>query len=288
MKTIYAFIFILLSLGSTYAQKPYTMTETVTYNVKSSSSQSDYQLIISLPDGYKAGDTTRYPVLYLLDGYFFTPMVASLQRFYAMGGEVPKTIVVGISYPVTEEVTVHQRRTYDYTPTADTRTTDEIAAFYKVPMESGGGARFLQTLRDDILPFVDKNFKTTSDRALCGHSFGGLFGTYTLLHAPELFNRYLLSSPSFPWADQALFKDEEMVFKSGRKSLPARVYFSMGGNETDYMISPYKRMLQNLRERQYRGLYLEEHIYEKESHTSVVPTAFAQGLRAIYRQDKKP
>lgn len=291
MKRIQSLLLVLLvSVSYAFAQvpgKPYTMSETYTFDLKSTNSQRDYRLIVSLPDGYKAGDTTRYPVLYLLDGYIFMPIVASTQRFFVMGEEAPKVITVGISYPISEEKELHQRRTYDYTPTVDKKTTDEIAAYFKVPIESGGAASFLQTIREDIIPFVDKNFKTSRDRALCGHSFGGLFGVYTLLHAPELFNRYLISSPSLPWDNESLFNDEDQVYKSGRKVLPARVYFSMGGKETDFMLVPYKRMLQNLQDRHYEGLVIESRVEDHETHTSVVPVAFAQGLKAIYRQEKK-
>jgi len=47
----------------------------------------------------------------------------------------------------------------------------------------------LNVLRNEIIPFIDKKYKTTTDCGISGQSFGGLFAGYCLFSAPDLFNR---------------------------------------------------------------------------------------------------
>jgi enterochelin esterase-like enzyme len=54
---------------------------------------------------------------------------------------------------------------------------------------------FLQTLREDIVPFVDQTYRTLpNDCCLYGYSWGGFFVLYTLLRAPDVFRRYIPGS----------------------------------------------------------------------------------------------
>ena len=62
----------------------------------------------------------RYPVLYLLDGNPFFPLLQSMQRFFVSGEEVPEMIIVGFGYPADDLMQRMPFRTLDYTPTTDT------------------------------------------------------------------------------------------------------------------------------------------------------------------------
>jgi predicted alpha/beta superfamily hydrolase len=54
------------------------------------------------------------------------------------------------------------------------------------------------SMKTEIVPFVDKNYKTNSDRGIFGHSFGGLFAAYCLVNSDGYFTRFGISSPA-PW-----------------------------------------------------------------------------------------
>jgi predicted alpha/beta superfamily hydrolase len=76
------------------------------------------------------------------------------------------------------------------------------AVSFGMPREkvrSGGAPAFLRVLREEILPFVEETYRTSEDRGIAGHSFGGLFAAWMLLEAPDLFRRYGLNSPSLWW-----------------------------------------------------------------------------------------
>lgn len=56
-----------------------------------------------------------------------------------------------------------------------------------------------------LIPFVDRTWRTMpTDRALLGHSYGGLFAIYALEQRPALFQRTVAASPSLEWDGRLL------------------------------------------------------------------------------------
>jgi predicted alpha/beta superfamily hydrolase len=257
------------------------------HNFHSKTNGQDYKLFVSLPDSYSVKDSVHYPVLYLLDGNPFFPLLQSMQKFYFTGEELPEMIIVGIGYHVNTVMESMPNRTLDYTPTNDTSFDNMLTKELKMRIKSGGASSFLKTLRNDILPFVDSQYKTSKDRAIAGHSFGALFGAYVLFHQPELFNRYLLSSVSMPWDKDEMLQEELNFFKAGNRVLNARVYVTVGDKEESNMKPLMKQLVKSMREHNYQGLVLEEHVLENESHTSAITTAFNHGMRALYKVSNK-
>ncbi len=279
------FIAVFFSLKG-YAQssaQPVALHRTRIHNLHSQQNGQYYRLFVSIPASYSAKDTARYRVLYVLDGNPFFPLVQSMHDFFVVGEEVPEMIVVGIGYPVDEIMKTMGSRSLDYTPTQDLSYDTMLTKELKVPITSGGAAAFLKTLKKEIMPLIEKAYKTTADKAIAGHSLGALFGAYVLFHEPQLFNRYLLSSISMPWDREEILQEEQAFYEAGHRAIPAKVFISVGDQEGEYMINPMKRLVQAMRDHQYSGLEVEERIFVNETHTSVVTTAFNQGLRSLYK-----
>jgi len=247
----------------------------------------DYKLFVSLPASYNPKDSAKYPVVYLLDGNLFFSLVHSMKEFYLAGEEVPEMIVVGIGYHINTVMESMPYRTWDYTPTRDTSFDNMITAELKSNVVSGGANYFMNTLKSEIIPYVEQHYKTSNDKALAGHSFGALFGAYVLFHEPSLFNKYLLSSVSMPWDKDEMLSEETSYFNAGHKQLPARVFISVGEKEESNMVPLMQQLVKAMREHNYEGLNIEDHILANESHTSVVATAFNQGLRSLYKEYKR-
>ena len=62
--------------------------------------------------------------------------------------------------------------------------------------EGGGADSFLAFFTEEIIPYVDENFRTTKERILYGRSDSGLFTIYALLERPDAFSAYISSSPT--------------------------------------------------------------------------------------------
>jgi hypothetical protein len=144
-----------------------------------------YDLLVSLPEDYgKSGQS--YPVLYVLDGWHF-PFLAFLQDNNLYSKRMRPVIMVNVSHvPAADAFKLRAR---DFTPTKKS----------EVP-NSGGAAAFLDFFEDELIPFVDRTWRTIpGDRGLLGHSDGGLFAIYCLEQRPALFPRIVAASPSLDW-----------------------------------------------------------------------------------------
>jgi predicted alpha/beta superfamily hydrolase len=159
-------------------------------------------LNIYLPEGYKQDDTTRYSVIYLLDGSAdedFIHVVGLVQfNTFSWIQQIPNSIVVGIA-------TVDRKRDFTFPTT--------VAQDKKKYPTTGGSSRFMAFIEKELQPYIDKTYKTNSSRTIIGQSLGGLFATEILLKRPTLFNKYIIISPSMWWDNGSLFNVSSNVLK---------------------------------------------------------------------------
>jgi predicted alpha/beta superfamily hydrolase len=115
----------------------------------------------------------RYPVLIVLDGEEHFQQVSATLDFLAADGKVPSMLVIGI--PNTDRF----------------RDMDTAAA------STSGSSPFLEFITDELIPKVDRDYRTRPYRILMGHSGAGLFALYSLINAPDAFRSYLVIAPAF-------------------------------------------------------------------------------------------
>jgi predicted alpha/beta superfamily hydrolase len=257
-----------------------TLPGTELHTLQSALTQSDYHIYIALPESYVPGDTTTYPVVYLLDGnFFFAIMVQAYRMMRILSEEVREAIFVGIGYPVETNADVLVRRFMDQTPTRVERSEEQFTERLGKPVRSGGGQAFLRALSDEIIPFVEASYRTGPERMLAGFSLSSMFGTYVLFHEPQLFQSYLIGSPSLWWDDGSTFGFEER-YASSHQSLPARVFISAGSREGTLTTS-VQQLAETLAQRRYPDLELTAHVFEDETHFSVIAATLARGLSVL-------
>ena len=156
-----------------------------TYRIASRTLGETRVIDVSLPQSYGSDTTRRYPVLVVLDGDYDHQIAATIARFYSATSQMPEVIVVGVR---------NVDRNRDLTP--------ELLPDFPMPPElpsAGGADAFLGFIADELIPYVDRRYRTAPLRVLIGHSLGGLFATYALSHRPELFTGYVLLEPSLWW-----------------------------------------------------------------------------------------
>ncbi|HET7002306.1 MAG TPA: alpha/beta hydrolase-fold protein, partial [Puia sp.] len=137
-----------------------------------------YRLSVALPFNYSSSDTTRYPVMYVLDADPNLPLAALIQRNMSYDQEVPNVIMVGIGYQVDNFLATRSYRVLDFTPSHVAKIDSEMTASHHMTMVTGGAADFLQGLEKEIIPYIEHHYKTNNDRSLAGHSLGALFALY--------------------------------------------------------------------------------------------------------------
>ncbi|WP_375561836.1 alpha/beta hydrolase [Bernardetia sp. OM2101] len=152
-------------------------------------------LNIYLPQGYHPDSATIYPVIYVLDGsqYEDFPHIAGLAQFMNMYEILPKSIVVGIS-------NLGKSRYRDFTYPSDDKQD------LKAIPNNGGSEKFMAYLENEVIPLIEKNYKTDSHKTIIGQSLGGLLATEILFKKPYLFDDYVIVSPSLWWDNQKMVR----------------------------------------------------------------------------------
>lgn len=255
---------------------PYVLADTQVLNVPDPVSGRNYQVFVSLPADYEANPDRRYPTLYVTDADYAFPIIRQIARRVNLDGpRVEDFILVGLSYAANEGGMVS--RTRDYTPV-------------RINDRTGGGAAYQTYLKTRVLPFIEDRFRADpARRNLLGHSYGGLLGAQILFSEPELFDGYILGSPSFWFGDHAMMRTEA-DYARANKDLPARVHMYIGEYETPGpgrrntrydMVGDNARFEARLRSRGYPGLTLTNEVLNDEDHLTVAPRGFTHGLLTL-------
>lgn len=187
--------------------------------LKSTILNEERPIVISLPNGYK-NSSTNYPVLYVLDGLQNIKHTVGTVELLTESGLIPPLIVVGIE---------SLDRTKDLTPSKAGQNVHGGSGNAGIP-QSGGAPMFLKFLSEELIPFVELNFRTHPYRILEGHSLGGLFSVYTLVEKPDLFDAFIVEAPALWWNNEEMTEKATAFFKSNQE-LNKTVYFGIGGGD---------------------------------------------------------
>jgi predicted alpha/beta superfamily hydrolase len=268
---------------------PAPIREIKTHSIKSAFNHKTYQLCVSLPKNYSEQDTLHYPVLYVLDGKFSFNGMGSIRDVLDLGKEIKDIIIVSIEDSCTTDADWLASRNNDFTPSSMPQVDTLTSKIMKIPegkLKSGGAELFLNTLQNDMIPFIEKHYKTTNDRGLSGHSLGGLFAGYCLLKKPNLFKRYGINSPSFWWNNSEMVRIEN-DYASHHSELTAKVFFSVGGSEDANMLASFNAFTNAVKSHNYQGLSMTVKIFDGETHLSVVPAGGSRTLKVLYGSNVK-
>lgn len=225
-------------------------------------------ILVRTPPGYER-DGQRYPVLYLTDGNAHLAHTASTIEFLSRNGRMPEMIVVAIT---------NTDRTRDLTPTnASMWRADGTEA--KLPT-SGGADKFLKFIETELIPKIEKDYRTVPCRVFAGHSFGGLFAIHAFLARPEVFNAYIAVSPTMHWDNHLLSRKAEEFFKD-RKELNRTLYFTLA-NEGGGAREGFDKFKAILAKNKPKNFEWGSSLMEDEDHGSVVMPSHYQGLRKVF------
>ena len=243
-------LFFLQTMG-----QPYAIGERVT--MKSDLLDETRSILVYTPETYDLG-AEHYPVMYLLDGTAHFHHVSGIVRFLAGNGLIPEMIIVAIE---------NTDRIRDLSPTKDRRWET-----------SGGAGQFMNFLTEELIPFVERGYRTEPYRILVGHSLGGEFAVYSLLYHPRVFNAYIAISPYLLYDDDYLVKQAKSKLKG--KYDHVRFYMTVG-NEPPYFASlaEFEKIVQDKRPEGFAFRYVK---YPDEDHGSNPHQSIYEGLEWIF------
>lgn len=221
----------------------------------------DLALSIYLPPGY-GQDAAKYPVLYDLNSdNTFVHDVGAVDYLAGAGlGYIPEMIVVGVPW-----LSGH------YVPTP----------FEKRGSEPQAGDLLLKFFSDELMPFIERSYRTSGYNILSGHSVAGLFTMYALFTQPDLFSAGIASSPGFLAQNQYWLKNLDKISPAGslaHKSL----FMTIGQREDDETLSMFTELERWMSSKDLKGLAWKSARFEGVDHMSMTGKSLYDGLLFIF------
>jgi hypothetical protein len=156
------------------------------------------RILVHLPEGYESTEL-KYPVVYHLYGDFvmtyFADAATITERLHD-SRLIPQVILIGVD---------NTDRYRDLRPV-------------KPNGSPGGSEKFIQYLTEELIPYVDTNFRTAGFKILVGPQAGACFGLFALMEHTDLFDAFILEN-SFdnpPTVDDYLLSKARSFFKSDK------------------------------------------------------------------------
>lgn len=245
-------------------KSPFTIGEIVRF--KSTLLGEERQINVYLPNDYGSNTVKKYPVIYLFDGAVDQDFIhiAGIVQYASLPwiSMIPESIVVGI---------VNIDRNKDYTP--PTGNEDEKARF----PTAGQSENFIKFISQELQPFIGKTYRTNDVKTLVGQSHGGLLATEILLKYPELFDNYIIVSPSLWWNEGQILDVQPKPYE-GNKT----VYLA-AGSEGQLMEKMMDELYQSLWRVHESDVELYLYFFDEQLHRDVLHLAVYDSFGRIFR-----
>lgn len=228
--------------------------------------QENRTLNIYLPNGYDQEFNKVYPVIYLLDGSIDEDFlhIVGLVQFGAFPwiNMISESIVVGIG-------NVDRERDFTF-PTRKEKDKKDFPT-------TGGSGHFIDFIEQELRPLIEKTYKTDSTRTIIGQSLGGLLASEILFKKPDLFDNYIIVSPSLWWDDESLLSLNPVNYSS-KKS----VYIAVG-REGEIMERTAKELYEKLKYLKPADTNLYFKFLERQDHGDALHLAVYDAFEKMFK-----
>ncbi|MCA1931671.1 alpha/beta hydrolase-fold protein [Rheinheimera sp.] len=215
---------------------------------------------VSLPSRYQAEPDRHYPVLYVVDADFQFFHVAAIVKNLTQMGKIPPLIVVGVATEGPD----------DYVKATTWQIQGEGAQAY------GGIEPMRIFFNAELIPLIDKAYRTSPERILAGYSLGALYTLYELIQKDSPFQAYLAMSASL-WFDDYSFQKKFEAFLTDKNS-NKKLFLSLA-NEQGMGVT---ELVATLKKADKTSLSWNYRQFPDETHYSTALPALYAGLSYLY------
>ncbi|SEQ96285.1 hypothetical protein SAMN05216522_10948 [Rosenbergiella nectarea] len=230
--------------------------------------QRHYKVWVAVPK--KKAPAQGYPILYLLDGNSSLSRLSETLLKEISDKRPPVLVFIGYNTPLPFDL---KARTYDYTPLATEGSANGS------PMGrgrvGGGSTVFRSLLEQKIIPLSEGSLPINSaQRALWGHSYGGLFVIDSYLHASR-FTHFFSASPSLSQGYRS------MLAEMARNTVNSKsMLFMEGEDKVENIPHPHIVSLsESVKQLAQRGLNISIKTYPGLSHGEMFGTSLVETIR---------
>jgi len=172
-------ILFFISSVTLYSQETDSIRNNTIYDkIYSDKLSTEREITIQLPRDYNLDEEKRYPVFIVFDGDYLFEIVSGNVDYMSFWGDIPEAIVVGINQ-------IDSR--YN-----DTSVVDNINF---TPISST--ANFFEFVSQELIPYINKNYRTTNFRVAVGHERTANFINFFLIKKVPIMNGYIAVSPKY-------------------------------------------------------------------------------------------
>lgn len=250
--------FLLSVLASLFLTGGYS--QSITKHTLASTYLDDFrELSVFLPESYP--ENGPYQVVYTFDADWLFELTWPNVNY--LGGPTaelfPEAIVVGIHF-------------------GEDRNADMAIDWDEGTLEPPGQA-FVQYVTDEVIPWVETNFRTSPFRTVMGHSNSSTFLDFFLLHPQgPVFNGYIaLSQYHLPAVEKRL---GQLLRQPPAKRI--YYYLASGSQDAPYRLESghrYTTLWDSLAQADH--LNFHHAVYPLAEHMSVAPMGIPAGLRFV-------
>jgi len=242
------------------SKKPFSIGETLEFQSKIL--QEKRVLNIYLPQSYHPDSLKQYPVIYLLDGSADEDFIhiAGLVQFgsFPWIEMLPESIVVGIA-------NIDRRRDFTY-PTNNKKDKQEFPT-------AGKSAKFMEAIEKEIQPLIERQYSLNGTTTVIGQSLGGLLATEILWKKPELFDNYIIVSPSLWWDDESLLKKKAKTYSTEKL-----IYIAVG-KEGEVMERTAKELSEHIKR---KGTEVFFDYFGEQDHGNILHLAVYNAFEKLF------
>ncbi|MDC9526404.1 alpha/beta hydrolase-fold protein [Pseudoalteromonas sp. Angola-30] len=219
-----------------------------THTIKSAVLNEQRTVVVQLPKSYQANPNKVYPVIYRLDGAGNIPLISAVMERLQNDNRAPEVIIVAIE---------NTNRLRDFYPTVNKEPQGPVG-------EGGGAAKFLAFIEQELMPLINKSYRSHNFNVIAGASAAGVFALYTMQANPELFQAHIAYSPAVWWNYGAPVKAAKS-FINKSKDLNNYVYINIG-EEAGLMRERYNELQQALQSNSLPNLRFFSDAFNNVSH----------------------
>ncbi|WP_299548365.1 alpha/beta hydrolase-fold protein [Seonamhaeicola sp.] len=251
MKHLLCSVLFLLSINFTNSQVKYE-------TFQSSTLGEERQIKIQLPRGYNSNQDKVYPLFVVLDGDYMFEAVAGNVDYYSYWEDMPGAIVVGIN---------QLDKRYD-----DCMYSEQNS----LPIERG--AAFFEFIGAELIPHIQRQYRTANFRIAVGHGETANFINYYLLKSNPLFRAYIAVSPEL--APHMLDYLPERLNKVGAKTF---YYLAHTNNDSKSVKQMTQALHTDISTIENEKLTYSFNSFEGPSHYSVPTHALPNAFESIFK-----
>lgn len=255
MKLFYCFLLtgiLFLTSCSNASQPNDPIPEHETFTLQSKHVGEERTINVWTPQGYKS-NTDSLMVLYMPDGGIKEdfPHIANTLNDLIKAKKIPPVILVGIE---------NTQRRKDLTGPTTVEKDKEIAPVV------GGAEQFRAFIKEELMPEVNKRYRTTNKKGIIGESLAGLFVTETFLLNPEMFDFYIAFDPSLWWNDKYLVKTANEHLEKFPTTKKTFWFAGSGAKDISATVKKLSDILETNNSENIKWEYSDE---KKEKHNTI-------------------